>query len=67
MNSSALNKLKSQTEKIAWITFFWILISVSKFVMGYGKMLQFDCVDEEINIKVGRSVFSGFWTECLFA
>ena len=43
MKSSIPTKLKEQTEKILWITFFWILISLVQFVTGYTTLLQFGC------------------------
>ena len=49
MKSSAYNKLKDQTEKIAWITFFWILVSLTQFIRGYQTIIQFNC-DSDISI-----------------
>ena len=50
MVSSTYNTLKSQIEKIAWITFFWILISLTQFIRGYITLTQFDCNREELNV-----------------
>ena len=33
-------KFRSQLEKVAWITFFWILISISQFLTGYSTLLD---------------------------
>ncbi len=43
MKSSVFNRLKNQGEKVAWITFFWILISLTQFIRGYITLTQFDC------------------------
>jgi len=43
MKSSLRNKLKSQAEKIVWITLFWIVISVFKFLSSYATLLRFNC------------------------
>ena len=42
MKSSLHNTLKSQAEKIVWITLFWILISVFKFLSSYATLLRFN-------------------------
>lgn len=34
------SKLKSQIEKIMWITFFWILISILQFFTGYTTLIN---------------------------
>ena len=36
-------KIFSQAEKIAWITFFWTIISTLQFFAGYSTLLQFNC------------------------
>ena len=46
METSVNNKLKGQAEKVAWITFFWILVSLSQFARAYSTLKQFDCVEE---------------------
>ena len=43
MNPSVYNNLKSQAEKVAWITFFWILVSLTQFIRGYITLIQFNC------------------------
>ena len=50
MESTAFNKLKSQSEKVAWITFFWVLVSLSQFTRGYLALIQFNCALDEINV-----------------
>jgi len=37
------SSLKNQAEKIIWITFFWILISVFQFMTGYTTLLKLNC------------------------
>ena len=40
-------------EKVAWITFFWILVSISQFLRGYLTLTQFNCCfNEDQNILV---------------
>jgi adenylate cyclase len=50
MESSVYNRLKSQTEKVAWITFFWILVALSQFIRGYVTLIQFNCVNDEMSV-----------------
>jgi len=52
MKSSVYNKLKSQIEKVAWITFFWILVSLSQVLRGYLTLNQFNCVNEDQSVFV---------------
>ena len=52
MKSSVYNKLKSQAEKVTWITFFWILVSLTQFIGGYNTLIQFNCAIEEMNAMV---------------
>jgi adenylate cyclase len=35
--------MKSQVEKVIWITMFWIMISVFQFLTGYSTIRQFSC------------------------
>jgi adenylate cyclase len=37
------SRFKSQAEKIAWITLFWIVISIFQFFTGYSSLLQLNC------------------------
>ena len=50
MKSSNYNKLKNKAEKIAWITFFWVLISISQYMRGYLTLTRFDCANAELDI-----------------
>lgn len=50
MKSFIYNNLKSQTEKVAWITFFWILVSISQFMRGYLTLEWFGCGNDEIDV-----------------
>ena len=52
MKSFINNNLKSQTEKVAWITFFWILASISQFMIGYLTLKRFGYANNEINMMV---------------
>jgi len=53
--------LKSQTEKIIWITLFWILISVLQFLSGYSAMirLNFDLTGLSIITFLKGSIITG--------
>ena len=42
-------KLKDQIEKIVWITFFWMIISIFQFLTGYSTLHQFNCDVAELN------------------
>lgn len=35
--------LRTKLEKVFWITISWILISMWKFLIGYGSLLEFNC------------------------
>ena len=52
MKPTVNNKLKSQAEKIAWITFFWVLVSLSQFMIGYVALIQLNCAMDEIDAWV---------------
>ena len=49
--NSRLTKLKSQIGTILWITFFWTLISLSQFTIGYLTLLDLSCNLEGISVQ----------------
>jgi adenylate cyclase len=61
--TSISNKLKSQIKKIAWITLFWVLISVLQQFQGYVTLIQFKCNDCLNGLSVAKlltvSIFTG--------
>jgi len=80
MKASTYNRLKSQTEKVAWITFFWILVSISQFIRAYITLIQVNHASEDLNILalfqgsiitglvaglIGGSIMVFFWENWL--
>ena len=53
--------LKSQTEKILWITLFWILISVLQFLTSYTSHIDLNCDLKEVSMTriFTAHIFSG--------
>jgi len=43
MRPSLFKTYQNQLEKIAWITFFWTLISVLQFLSSYSTLIQLQC------------------------
>ena len=41
--TSRYSKLHSQAEKIIWITLFWTVIAVLKFLGGYSTLIELNC------------------------
>lgn len=46
MKSSSYIQLKGQIEKVIWITFFWMLVSISQFARGYITLNQFNRLED---------------------
>ena len=55
--------LKSQVKKIAWITLFWVLISILQQFQGYVTLVQFKCNDCLTGLSTANffivSIFTG--------
>ena len=52
-------KLKSQIEKIIWITLIWTLLSLFQFLFGYARPDQFDCVPNDIGGLLIGAILAG--------
>jgi adenylate cyclase len=52
-------KLKSQIEKIIWITLIWALLSLFQFLFGYARLDQFDCVPNDIGGLIIGIILAG--------